>query len=71
MQRMTRRIITTTGCRDWRVEISLPLIPALLDGKRYTLPGAPPPPADDRPAARPRVLQARPHRGPTSGSGLN
>ena len=40
MQRMTRRIITTTGCRDWRVEISLPLIPALLDGKPAIVLGA-------------------------------
>jgi hypothetical protein len=36
---MTRLIHTTTGCRVWRLQISLPLIECLVDGVKYCRPG--------------------------------
>jgi hypothetical protein len=57
MQHMVRFVIVTTNCREWRVPVSLPLIPVLLDGQKYFLPGASPA-ADEKPNAQPRQLGA-------------
>jgi hypothetical protein len=50
----------TSNCTIRRLRISVPLVPALLDGVRYYLPDDLPAPAGDelRPLYRPRIAPA-------------
>jgi hypothetical protein len=47
----------TSNCTIRHLRISVPLVPALVDGMRYFLPDALPPPTGDelRPLYRPRI----------------
>ena len=59
-QSMILLVVVPSESGTKRVRISVPLIPDLLDGQRYFLPGDLPPPAGEelRPMSRPRITKA-------------
>ena len=56
---MIRLVSLTTNCQTRHVQISLALVPCLLDGQKYFLPDDPPAPVDDRPIVQPQTSAPR------------